>query len=130
MCKLVNMQTNFHTTIQVADLKKDYIENIIENVGKCSKIDAVILFGSSLESSCKEDSDIDIVIISKLSVNRLSRFKSFHEFTKNVYTKDLKQDYDILYFKSLAEIEKKQNQTTVCKDLLSKGKIIYRKEVA
>ena len=130
MCKLVNMQTNFHTSIQVADLKKGYIENIIENAGKCNKIDAVILFGSSLESRCKEDSDIDIVIISKLSVNGLSRFKSFHEFTKNIYAKDLKQDYDILYFKSLAEIEKKQNQTAICKELMTKGKIIYRKEVA
>lgn len=126
MCRLVPLMTSFKTEISVADIKKRHIENIIESAEKCDKIDAIVLFGSALEDRCKEDSDIDFAIISKHTVSSLCRYKSFHEFSSQLYSKDLDQDYDILYFKSLEEIEDKKDHVGVCKELAQKGKVIYK----
>ncbi len=35
MCRLVNVKTNFNTEIEVADIKKEVVENIIEAAGVC-----------------------------------------------------------------------------------------------
>lgn len=79
MCIIIMLQTNFQTEVAAADVKKVYIENIIKSAEKCNKIDAIVLFGSSLEDRCKDESDID-----------------------------MEQNYDILYFKSLEEIVKEK----------------------
>lgn len=126
MCRLITLRTNFQTEVKVADIKKSYIENIIESAEKCKKIEAIILFGSSLEIRCKEESDIDFAVISKYTVNHLCRHKSFRKFTDSVYGKDLHQNYDILYFRSLDEIEKGEGKADICRELLQKGKVIYK----
>ncbi len=54
MCRLVNVKTNFNTEIEVADIKKEVVENIIEAAGVCSRICQIILFGSVIESRCTE----------------------------------------------------------------------------
>ena len=105
---------------------KEHIENIIKSAEKCNKIEAIVLFGSSLEDRCREESDIDIAIISRYTIDRLSRYKSFRNFTDRIYGKDTTQSYDILYFKSSSEIEKKKEMTTICGELSQKGKVIYR----
>lgn len=126
MCRLVTLRTNFQTEVSIADIKKMYIENIVKNAESCDKIDAIILFGSSLEDRCKDESDIDIAVISKYTVNRLCGYKSFRDFTDAIYSKDIKQNYDILYFKSLDEIAKREETAEICRELLNKGKIIYK----
>lgn len=126
MCRLVTLQTNFQTEVVIADIKKKYIENIIASAGKCDKIDAIILFGSSLESRCKDESDIDIAVISKYTVGRLCQYKSFRDFTDNIYGKNIKQNYDIVYFKSLDEIAQKTGTVEICNELQQKGKVIYK----
>lgn len=126
MCRLIMLQTNFQTEVAVADVKKVYIENIIKSAEKCNKIDAIVLFGSSLEDRCKEESDIDIAVISKYTVSRLCQYKSFRDFTDSMYSIDMNQNYDILYFKSLDEIVKEIEKAEICNELLQKGKVIYR----
>lgn len=126
MCRLVMMRTNFQTEVAIADIKKTYIENIIQSAERCNKIDAIVLFGSSLEDRCKDESDIDIAVISKYTVSRLCKYKSFRDFTDSIYRKDMNQSYDILYFKSLDEIAEKEETVDVCRELLQKGKVIYK----
>lgn len=127
MCRMVNILSNDGSEIRVAEIKKAYIENIITSASKCRQIDAVILFGSALEERCTENSDIDFAIISKYSVDKLSSLKSFANFVNAMYDCDAKQEYDRLYFKSFSEIEDKQEEVGVCRELLNKGKVIYRK---
>lgn len=42
MCRLVMMRTNFQTEVAIADIKKTYIENIIQSAERCNKIDAPV----------------------------------------------------------------------------------------
>lgn len=57
---------------------------------------------------------------------RLCKYKSFRDFTDSIYRKDMNQSYDILYFKSLDEIAEKEETVDVCRELLQKGKVIYK----
>ena len=61
MCRVLEMDIG-NRSIQVADIKKKYISNIIDAASKCDLIDKVVLFGSSLEERCKDSSDIDLAI--------------------------------------------------------------------
>lgn len=40
--------------------------------------------------------------------------------------KDINQSYDILYFKSLDGIAEQEETVDICRELLQKGKVIYR----
>ena len=128
MCKLVSMDTNFGTKIDVADIKKKYIENIISSAAGCDKIDSIILFGSALEERCKNTSDIDIAIISTVTRSRLFASATYKEFTNRVYDLEKEQDYDILQFNSKQALEKKKD--FVCQEILNKGQIIYKRQVS
>ena len=99
MCRLVSIMSNDGQCIEVADIKKNYIEKIISSASKCKHIDAIILFGSALEERCTEKSDIDIAIISKYTVDKLSGIKSYSKFVSEIYESNLFQEYDIVYFK-------------------------------
>lgn len=127
LCKLISIQTNHNTLVEIADIKKKYIENIIDKAPICNKISAIILFGSSLEERCTEKSDIDIAIISDYTIGKLCKIKSFNIFTETIYKIDMSQDYDILYFKSLEEVQQNKNNIPICNELTQKGKIIYRR---
>ena len=130
MCKLVGVSSYDGTQMDVASIKKDAIMNIIASASLCPNIDAIVLFGSSLEERCTAESDIDIAIISKKTVSGLSQLKSFKRFMDMVYLFDMSKEYDRLYFKSLEDIEQKADEQQICREIVSKGKIIYRKEVA
>lgn len=130
MCKLQEINTNFDSSVLVADNKSKLIECIIELAKDCSDIDAIILFGSVLETRCKKTSDIDIAIISKKTVNALSEKKSFRQFKDRIYLLDMSQEYDFLYFKSLEEIDEKKDSASIFKELAEKGKVIYKRQVA
>lgn len=128
MCKLISVKTNFGTQVEVADLKKEYIENVIDAARDCNKIDSIILFGSSLEERCRKDSDIDLAIISNVTRSRLFKNKSYDRFTTRLYQSSPGQDYDLLQFNSKRAIE--DCREFVCSEILKKGKTIYRKEGA
>ena len=80
MCQLVNVKTNFDTEIEVADVKQEVIQNIVEAAKTCSNILQIILFGSAIESRCTEESDVDLVVVSDVTRSRLYRNKNYQEF--------------------------------------------------
>ncbi len=59
MCRLVTLQTNYGTKVDVAEIKKKHIENILDSAPLCKQIKAIMLFGSSLGERCTNKSDID-----------------------------------------------------------------------
>lgn len=128
MCKLVSFKTNTGEMIKVADVKFSCIQNMVLEASKCKCISEIILFGSSLEESCTENSDIDIAIISKYTVDYLSGNKSFSKFMEAVYSYDYAQEYDRLYFASIEQIEKNMYHIPICTELAKKGKTIYQKK--
>ena len=65
MCQVTEMSIGGRT-IRVADIKQKYIENIASAARECSYIDRVVLFGSSLENRCREESDIDLAVLRKM----------------------------------------------------------------
>lgn len=127
MCQLVSINTNYGEKVRVAEIKRDYIENIISSASQCKAISEIVLFGSALEERCREQSDIDIVIVSKYTVNILSKNKGFSRFVEQIYSLDFSQEYDRLYFNSLDEIANKMDSVPICKELMQKGKVIYRR---
>ncbi|MGN0159848.1 MAG: nucleotidyltransferase domain-containing protein [Lachnospiraceae bacterium] len=126
MCRLVSIKTNTGTDIKVADIKAEIIKKILEIAPICSKIEHIYIFGSSVEERCTEKSDIDIAIVSNITRSKLFNAKDYKEFTNRLYNIDLEQDYDILQFNSIASI--KESKDSVCKDILTKGKLIYSRE--
>lgn len=125
MCNLVDLKTNYGSTVRVASIKKASIENIISAASSCDKIDEIILFGSSLQERCHDSSDIDIAIVSNIGRAKLFNSKSYRNFTSRVYTFKLGQDYDILQFNSISDI--KNSRDSVCYDIEKKGKVIYKR---
>ena len=125
MCKLSTVSTNYGEEVSVAEIKKEYIDNIIHAAEMCNKIDEIILFGSSIEERCTVNSDIDIAVISNVSRAKLFNDNSYRTFQNAVYCKDILQNYDILQFNSRNELSKKKSP--VCGEINSKGKSIYRR---
>jgi predicted nucleotidyltransferase len=99
-----------------------------DNIMKVSEISSIILFGSVAEGQNTEQSDIDLVIISNLTVKQLSNTKSYREFLNKLYEFDISQEYDILYFKSLEEIQSKKESVPICEEIINKGKVIYKRK--
>lgn len=121
MCKLVKIGDN----VEVASIKEHTIRKIIDKANICNKIDAIILFGSSLEERCTEQSDIDMAFIINTSMSRLVSDGGYKKFKKYLYSIDENQEYDILYFRSLENI--RSSKDFVCKDIISKGKTVYER---
>ena len=91
----------------------------------CSKIEEVILFGSSLEERCNEQSDIDIAVISNVTRAKLFSNKAYHEFIRKIYLHKIGQDYDVLQFSSISDIHSSEDM--VCFDIKRTGQTIYRR---
>ncbi|MBD5508818.1 MAG: nucleotidyltransferase domain-containing protein [Lachnospiraceae bacterium] len=125
MCNLVKIKNNKNKEIQVASIKADTLQQLIQIFSICNKIEKVYLFGSALEERCTEKSDIDIAIISSTSLGKLITDKGYKQFKHQLYNIGDNQEYDILYFKSLEQIQKSND--LVCKDIISKGSIIYER---
>ncbi len=120
MCQLVALDINGRT-INVASLKVNYIKNIIDNISRCDLIDKVVLFGSSLEERCTENSDIDLAIFGTKSKNKMFGSKSYREYIKSITSYGEIQDYDILYFDST-----KNNDYSIMKDI-NEGAVLFER---
>lgn len=119
MCKVTKMNIDGRT-IRVADIKQKYMQNIADAARKCDYIDRVVLFGSSLEPRCKENSDIDLAVFGNVSKGKCLTSKQYERFLTQVFSyNNFDQAYDILYFKS-----GKQNIGHIMDDI-SKGETIY-----
>lgn len=114
MCKLVRLSDK--TELMVADIKRDFILNIMDCASLCKEIKKIVLFGSALEERCTSDSDIDIAIIGDIARSKFSTNKGYLSFRKKVFGYDLNQDYDMLYFKDNGE------------DIVAEGSVIYERK--
>lgn len=121
MCKLISIKNSKNEDISVADVKKDYIVNIIKSCSLCEKIETVILFGSSIEERCKNESDIDIAVFGDESKSKMFKSKKYRAFVDAVCSFGDLQDYDILYF-DRKNIEKSR----IMKDI-SNGTLLYER---
>lgn len=129
MCRMASVKTNFNTEIQVADIKKEVIENIIEAASVCNKICQIILFGSVIESRCQEDSDIDMLVVSDMARSKLYKDKGYQEFLKRLHKKDgYEQVYDVICVHGVEEIYQKRDSVGLFRDVIECGKTLYRRE--
>lgn len=96
MCKFVKYNDGQY----VADIKLKQIDNIVEQAKKTKHICKIMLFGSSIETCCKKDSDIDIAVFGDKNKSAYIDSKEFRDFKKGLFQYDWNQDYDVLYFKN------------------------------
>lgn len=128
MCQLVNVKTNFDTEIEVADVKQEVIQNIVEAAKTCSNILQIILFGSAIESRCTEESDVDLVVVSDVTRSRLYRNKNYQEFLRRLHDKDdYTQQYDVICVHGLDEMQREEENVILFKEVLQNGKTLYRR---
>lgn len=119
MCR-VNETNIGGRIIHVADIKQKYIENIVSAARDCDYIDKVVLFGSSLEERCTDESDIDLAVFGNVSRGKCLTSKKYERFLTQVYSfNDFNQAYDILYFRNGS-----RNDSTIMGDI-EEGEVIY-----
>lgn len=82
-CSLVNMVSGTGETIQVADIKVRYIENIIRSAPLCKYIKKIVLFGSAIREDCTEDSDIDIAVFGDAYSSKVLVSASYRKFAES-----------------------------------------------
>jgi len=100
MCQVLSMDVGSHQ-IRVAEVKQKYIQNIIDAASQCDLIDRVVLFGSSIEERCRDNSDIDLAVFGNQSRSRALTSRKYERFARQLYEFDNHaQSYDILYFRS------------------------------
>lgn len=120
MCKIVTISID-GKEIAVADIKLDYIKNIVKLASRCEKIKRIVLFGSALEDRCSKESDIDLAVFGDESEGKVLLSKSYKDFVKGVFAYDFSQNYDILYFKNNS-----QNTLPIMANI-NKGTVLYEK---
>ena len=122
MCQVKEMRID-NRIIRVADIKQKYISNIIDAAKKCAFIDKIVLFGSSLEERCTDDSDIDLAIFGNQTKYRCLNSKEYRRFAEELYSfDDFNQSYDLLYFKS------GKDSSGLIVDDINNGEVIYDRE--
>ena len=119
MCKVLPMNIGTRQ-IRVAEIKQKYIRNIIDAASQCDLIDRVVLFGSSLDERCRDNSDIDIAVFGNLNPSKALSSKKYECFARQLYSfRDHEQAYDILYFKTGAN-----NGGQIMQDI-ERGELLY-----
>lgn len=120
MCRLIT-KTIKNRDIRIADIKEEYIDNIISNAKLCDQINQIILFGSAAEDKCSENSDIDIAVFGSQTKSRMYASKGYKDFIQAVVSYGGAQDYDILYFD-----DRKTYSGRIMNDIYN-GEILYTK---
>ena len=98
MCRLVPFKTNIGTEVLVADIKLDFIKGLVESAKNVSSIEKIVLFGSSLRTDCREDSDVDFAIYANEDENSWLLSKDSELFVNDMSgSVNYFQDYDMVY---------------------------------
>ena len=120
MCNIISMNIGGRT-FQAADIKQNYIENIIKQAGSCDKIRRIVLFGSVTEKRCSKESDIDVAVFGDEAESKVLKSKSYKDFVRGLFSYDFSQDYDILYFRNGTV-----HDTSIMEDI-NKGAVVYER---
>lgn len=118
MCNLVPMQL-CGQTVNIAEHKVDKIKKYLEVFPKLKSVDKVYLLGSTLETRCNENSDIDLLLI----YNDRSRYLEEMSLTLPELYSEWYED-DTL---SLPKEYSRSGLTGALREALSKGKVIYER---
>lgn len=118
MCKLVPYRNGQY----IADIKQKHIENIVRQAENCKNINRIMLFGSSTQERCSDESDIDIAVFGRMPKSRYLTTAEFRNFQDQLFLYDLNQDYDILYF-----CEDQEHHDAIMTDI-ARGTEIYRRD--
>lgn len=92
------------------------LKNFLKKAKKITQIDRMVLFGSRARGEEKEESDIDVIIISESFKNK----KSYKRSSEFYYLWDLPQEIDIICLTS-EEFEKKRQQVGIIKTAYKEG---------
>ena len=90
---------------------------------RTSNICRIMLFGSSIEARCTDNSDIDIAVFGNKDKGRYIDSKEFRDFKSAIFRFDWNQDYDVLYF-----VDGIEYNAAIMNDI-NKGVEIYRRNV-
>ena len=122
MCKVTGYNLG-DRVIHMAEIKQRYIPNIIDAARKCDYIDRVILFGSSLEERCQEQSDIDLAVFGNQPKGKCLTSKKYKDFYDQlIWFDNLNQAYYVLYFKS-----GKKDTSPIMREI-DQGEVLYEKQ--
>lgn len=118
MCNLVPMKL-CGQTVNIAEHKVEKIKKYLEVFPKLKSVDKVYLFGSTLETRCTENSDIDLLFVyndRKLFHHEMSwdMLDIFQESAEDVALR-IPENYDI------------KCAMGAVKTALTKGKVIYER---
>ena len=122
MGKTIIMKTQ-DRDIRVADIKSDYIGNIISSVSLCPNINKIVLFGSAIGEGCIDHSDIDIAVFGSKAKSQMFASKGYKDFIHSIVSYGGAQDYDILYFD-----DRKSYDDSIMSDI-QRGEVLYLKGV-
>ncbi len=122
MCK-VNTMSIDNCHFKVADIKRKYMQNIVDSAKKCDFIKKVVLFGSSIEERCTDASDIDLAIFGTYNRSKALTSKKYERFARQLFMFDNHtQNYDLLYFKNDTK-----DKSAILEEI-SKGEVVYECE--
>ncbi len=62
MCRLIPLKLEDGRTVEVAEFKAEKLKHYLQIFPLLPSVDKVILFGSALETRCREESDIDFLL--------------------------------------------------------------------
>jgi predicted nucleotidyltransferase len=101
------------------------IKNTVSNVLKGSKIELnrIVLFGSYARDEQMQDSDIDLIIVSKNFRNE-NYFKRIDKVLdlNSTLVKTIKKPFDVLYY---SDIEWNDSATMMIREAKKNGKTLY-----
>ena len=124
MCRVTGFDLG-DREIHMAEIKQRYIPNIIDAARKCDYIDRVVLFGSSLEERCREQSDIDLAVFGNQPKGKCLTSRKYKDFYDQlIWFDDLNQAYDVLYFRS-----GKKDTSPIMREI-DRGEVLYDKQSA
>lgn len=123
MCRLVEVNTVSGKKCKIAEIKKDYVLNIVKSAQRCPAIDRIILFGSATAERCTDASDIDIAVFGSKTEYHFLASREYREFVTAIYQFGEFQDYDILYFKT-----GKKSSGKIFEEIY-KGEVIYERNL-
>ena len=117
MCKLVPMTFPTGVTANVADIKVEKLKKYLEVFPKLKSFQKVYLFGSAIETKCREESDIDFLVV-------YDDLKHINEDMNWVIT-EIFPDYVYDDFLQLSQQEASGFTIGASRKALEKGVLIY-----
>lgn len=100
--------------VKVAKNKAEYIKQLTKTVESTGKMLSVIIYGSALTEDCRDDSDINVVLVGNME--EYSGYQVVSTILDVCMDIDIDQDITCLYYKE---------GSPEIKQYLDKGKVIW-----